>query len=130
MMNVSKTIVVLALAVFLITACSSKKATTVPAETMDKKPTLELTVDVSEHTATINFKTDLAISPQHYGKERVPGEGHIHLFVDDDGEKKVITENKYVLNNLTVGNHTVKVSLHNNDHTPYNVSKSYDFVVK
>jgi hypothetical protein len=130
MMNVTKTIVVLALAVFLITACSSKKAATIPAETTVKKPSLELTVDVSGHTATINFKTDLTISSQHYGKERVPGEGHIHMFVDDDGEKKVITENKYVLKDLTVGNHTVKVSLHNNDHTPYNVSKSVEFEVK
>jgi hypothetical protein len=129
MMNVTKTIGILALAVILITACSSKKATA-PAETTVKKPSLELTVDVSGNTATIRFKTDLIISPQHYGKERVEGEGHIHLFLDDDSEKKVVTEDKFVLNDLAVKKHTVKVSLHNNDHTPYNVSQSLDFEVK
>jgi hypothetical protein len=129
-MNATKIIGVLALAVFLITACSSKIATTVPAETTVKKPSLDLKVDVSGHTATVNFKTDLIISPQHYGKERVPGEGHIHLFLDEDGEKKTTTEDKYVFNDLSVGKHNVKVSLHNNDHTPYNVSQSIEFEVK
>jgi hypothetical protein len=130
MMNVTKTIGILAVVILLVTACSSKKATTVPAETTGKKPSLELTYEVSGHTATIHFKTDLTISPQHYGKERVPGEGHMHVYLDDASEKKAITEDKYVINDLAVGNHTVKVSLHNNDHTPYNVSKSLDFEIK
>ncbi|SEB55181.1 hypothetical protein [Paenibacillus sp. GP183] len=129
-MNATKIIVVLALAVFLITACSSKIATTVPAETTVKKPSLELKVYVSERTATVSFKTDITISPQHYGKERVPGEGHMHLYLDDDGEKKVSTEDKYVFKDLTVGMHKVKVSLHNNDHTPYNVSQTKEFEIK
>jgi hypothetical protein len=128
MMNVTKAIGIFALAVLLITACSSKK-TAAPAETTVKKPSLELTVDVSGNTATVNFKTDLIISPQHYGKERVPGEGHMHLFLDD-GEKQGITADKFVLKDLAVGKHTIKVSLHNNDHSPYNVSQTKDFEVK
>jgi type 1 fimbria pilin len=129
MMNMSKTIGIIALAVMLTTACSSKKAAA-PAETDGKKPSLDFTVEVSGHTATINIKTtDIVISPQHYGKERVPGEGHMHVFLDD-GPKQGVTDDKYVLPDLAVGSHTVKVSLHNNDHSPYNVSLSKEFEVK
>jgi hypothetical protein len=128
LMNLLKAITVLVLSTVILTACGSTKKETVTV-TSDMKPTLDLSVDVSGQTATIHFKTDLHISPEHYGKERVPGEGHMHLFVDD-GEKKVVTEDKTVLKDLSVGKHNLKVSLHNNDHTPYNVSQTIDFEVK
>jgi hypothetical protein len=127
-MNLFKAITVLVLSTVILTACGSGKKETAAAAA-DNKPSLALSVDVSGQTATIHFTTDLHISAEHYGKERVPGEGHIHLFLDD-GEKKVITENTTVLKDLSVGKHNVKVSLHNNDHTPYNVSQSSDFEVK
>jgi hypothetical protein len=127
-MKVTKTIGILALVVLLITSCSSKKATA-PAETTGKKPSLEVTVDVSGRTATARLKTDLIINPEHLGKARVDGEGHYHISWDDK-EKQTISDNQQVVNDLSVGKHNVKVSLHNNDHTPYNVSKSIDFEVK
>jgi hypothetical protein len=129
MMNMGKTIGIIALAVILTTACSSKKATS-PVEADGKKPSLDFTVEVSGNTATINIKTaDIVVSPQHYGKERVSGEGHMHVFLDE-GPKQGITDNKYILPDLAVGKHTVKVSLHNNDHSPYNVSQTKEFEVK
>jgi hypothetical protein len=126
-MNHLKALAILTLVTVIFTACSSKEKTEAVTET--KKPNLSLSYDVSGHTASIQIQTDLIISAEHYGKERARGEGHVHLFLDD-GEKKVITENKAVFKDLTVGKHNVKVSLHNNDHTPYNVSQSIDFEVK
>jgi hypothetical protein len=126
-MNLFKAFAVLTLVTIVFTACGTKEKTADVNET--KKPSLTLSYDVSGHTASIQINTDLTISVEHSGKERVPGEGHAHLFLDD-GEKKVITDHKAVLKDLSVGKHNVKVSLHNNDHTPYNVSQSIDFEVK
>jgi hypothetical protein len=93
------------------------------------KPTLELHVETSGTTATIIIDTNLKMSKDNIGKGRKSGEGHVHLYVDD-GEKIMITDNKYTLENLASGKHVVKMSLHNNDHTPYDVSKQVEFEIK
>jgi predicted small secreted protein len=93
------------------------------------KPTLDVKVEVHGNKATVNVITDLHISPEHYGLARKDGEGHIHMYLDD-GDKIGVKEAKKVFPNLPVGKHSLKVSLHNNDHTPYDVTKTVDFEIK
>lgn len=122
------------LLVLILPACSSEKTTIVSNAPSEKanvthKPTLDVEVKVSGRQATVLIHTDLVISKEHYSKEAVPGEGHIHMYLDN-GEKQGITNSQYTLTDLGPGTHSLKVSLHNNDHTPYDVQKTVQFSIQ
>lgn len=68
-MKMIKMIGTLALVMIVLTSCSSKEKAA--AVTAAHKPSLEMSSEVSGHTAIIRFKTDLIISSEHYGKERI-----------------------------------------------------------
>lgn len=94
-------------------------------------PTLKMQVDASTHEATIHFDTtNFKISPEHYSQPHVPGEGHIHLFIDGSPTKVAIKEAVYKLDNLAPGHHKLKAALHTNNHQPYNVEDTIEFDVK
>ncbi|XEC95152.1 hypothetical protein AB6A23_00755 [Paenibacillus tarimensis] len=124
--------VALIAAAILFAGCSNNVMTELempkPAET-GEKPTLEVRIETTGSSATIFVTTDLIISEEHIGMKRKHGEGHIHLYVDD-GEKIAVSSHKYLIDNLQPGKHKVKVSLHNNDHTPYGVFKQTEFEIK
>jgi hypothetical protein len=95
------------------------------------QPTLDMKVDVHGDQATITFNTtNFKLSPEHYSGLHIPGEGHIHLFVDGSASRIGIKENTYVLQNLTKGKHTLEATLHTNNHQPYNVKDTVEFEVK
>lgn len=60
---------------------------------------------------------------------RESGEGHVHMYLDN-GEKIGVKEGQKVFTDLAKGKHTLKVSLHNNDHTPYDVTNTFEFEIK
>ncbi|MFC7371642.1 hypothetical protein ACFQPF_08130 [Fictibacillus iocasae] len=93
------------------------------------KPTLDASVEVKGSKALIRIKTDMEISKKSYGGEKKDGQGHIHMYVDN-GEKQGITSTPVELNNLSPGEHVVKISLHNNDHTPFDVTEKLTFTIK
>lgn len=93
------------------------------------KPTLDLKLEISDRNAVIFVMTNLKVSKEHVGMKRSAGEGHIHMYVDE-GEKISVSDNKYMIRNLLPGKHKVKVSLHNNDHTPYDIAKQIEFEIK
>jgi hypothetical protein len=125
-LNGKNVIIAVVLVGALLTGCSGKE--TAPAAVV-KKPSLDIALDVNGNEATVKITTDLHISPEHYGLQRVEGEGHIHMFVDN-GEKVGVKSAQTVIKDLSKGKHNVKISLHNNDHTPYEVSKTVEFEVK
>lgn len=92
----------------------------------DHKPTLDIQWKVEGKTLIVDIATDMHISSEHAGQARKHGEGHIHMYLDN-GEKTVLTENRTEFPNLPSGSHTLKISLHNNDHTPYDVTKTIKF---
>jgi hypothetical protein len=115
---------------FLLTACgSAKTANTGSAQAHEHKPVMDVAWELSGTQLTVKVTTDLHISPEHYGLERQPNEGHIHMYLDN-GEKIGVKQETQVFKNLAPGPHNLKVSLHNNDHTPYDVTKTFDFEVK
>lgn len=92
-------------------------------------PSLKVDVKVEGNKAIILIDTNLRISKEQYGKEKTPGEGHIHLYLNN-GEKQGVTSVPFEIEGLETGQHSVRVSLHNNDHTPYGVSKTIEFHIK
>jgi uncharacterized protein YceK len=126
-MRICKSICLAAAMAILISGCGSAKSSTAPASAYT--PTLEVSAVVNGDAVTLQMTTDLKISKEHYDHQRVEGEGHVHISLDK-GEKIVVTDKQKVLDHLSKGAHEVKVSLHNNDHTPYDVSKTVTFDVK
>lgn len=114
----------------LLTACGSAAEPVSTAEPNHEfKPTLDVNWEVKGNQLKVKVHTDLNISEEHYGLAREHGEGHIHMYLDD-GEKIGVKTAEYVLPDLAPGRHKLKVSLHNNDHTPYDVTKTIEFEIK
>lgn len=114
----------------LLAACGTDKAAQSGASQENRfKPTLEVKLDIQGDIVTTYVTTDLHISPEHYGQARVDGEGHIHMYLDG-GEKVGVKAPKYVFPPIEKGDHTLKVSLHNNDHTPYDVTQTLKFTIE
>ncbi|OPH57529.1 hypothetical protein BC351_03105 [Paenibacillus ferrarius] len=126
-MNIGKGLIIISAAALVISGCGSSKKNEVSASSY--KPTLEVSTEVKGDIATLTLTTDLKLSKEHYDQARKEGEGHVHLSLDK-GEKEILTQPVKVYEHLSKGQHEVKVSLHNNDHTPYDVSKTVTFEVK
>ncbi len=95
------------------------------------KPSLEMKVEVNREKATITFHTEnFHLSPEHYSGMHVPGEGHIHLFVDGSPSRISVKENVYVLQSLSKGKHKIEATLHTNNHQPYDVKDELEFEIK
>lgn len=129
-----KTMYLILACCLILTACSSKE----PEMTMNHstmimdethKPTMDVTTVVTGNELAVDITTDMMISADHYGKAREMGEGHIHMYLDN-GEKIGVKEGHKVFKDLAVGHHILKISLHNNDHTPYDVTKTIEFDIK
>lgn len=114
----------------LLTACGSTANTASSPEPKEEfKPTLEVDHEISGNQVNLIIDTDLKISKEHYGQARKTGEGHIHLYLDN-GPKIGVKEKKTFVPDLDPGKHKLRISLHNNDHTPYDVWKTIEFEIE
>ncbi|MBY6037461.1 hypothetical protein KUV80_12375 [Fictibacillus nanhaiensis] len=118
----------------LLASCSNQENTFKEVDSANKedqsqKPTLKAEVTVNGNSALVYVDTSMKISKDMYGKKKKTGEGHIHMYVDN-GEKQGVTSSPVRIENLTKGDHKVKISLHNNDHTPYDVTETLTFTVQ
>jgi hypothetical protein len=114
----------------MLTACNSgTKSSSSNHVAQDHKPTMDVKLDISGNKVTVTVNTDMMISAEHYGMAREPGEGHIHMYLDN-GAKEGVKEGYKVFPDLSKGEHTLKVSLHNKDHTPYDVTNTYTFNIE
>ncbi|GGA07904.1 hypothetical protein GCM10008018_62010 [Paenibacillus marchantiophytorum] len=126
-MKIVKSMCLIAAVALLISGCGSTKSNKTTESVY--KPTLDASIEINGDTATLKLTTDLKLSREHYDQVRKEGEGHVHLSFDK-GEKEILTEKVKVYEHVSKGQHEIKVSLHNNDHTPYDVSKTVTFEVK
>jgi hypothetical protein len=114
----------------LLAACGDKAAGSgSTGEHSAHQPSLDVKWEVSGRTLIVDVVTDMHISPEHYGQGRKDGEGHIHMYMDNEDKIGVKDPHKE-FPNLPPGPHILKVSLHNNDHTPYDVTKTIEFEIK
>ena len=110
---------------------TTSSTTTVEAKTGGAKPALEATLKQEGRSATISYQvTNFTIHAEHAGQEPVPGEGHLHLFVDGKEKAELKTEAPVRLENLPAGKHTIKLDLRQNNHTALNVEKVFEIEVK
>jgi hypothetical protein len=127
----------------IASACSSKDQSTQGAISADAgkamqssistggKPSLTADLVQDGRNVTITYKvSNLKISAEHYGHQAVPGEGHLHVYVDGVQKAGLKTDAPVRLENLAPGKHTIKLDLQNNDHTPLNVEKVWQVEVK
>ncbi|WP_274364579.1 hypothetical protein [Paenibacillus thermotolerans] len=118
------------LACVTLTACGSAASSGASSEPKEEyKPTLDVALEIDGNDVTVTIITDLSISAEHYGHAREAGEGHIHMYLDD-GPKEGVKQEKTVIKDLDPGKHKLRVSLHNNDHTPYDVSLTKQFEIE
>ena len=68
------------------------------------------------HVTTTNF----TFAPEHLNGVPVAGEGHVHLYIDNN--LIIMLGDWYHIDSLTLGTHTIKVGLFNNDHSAYSVN--------
>lgn len=68
------------------------------------------------HVMTTNF----TFSPEHLDGAPVLGEGHVHLYIDND--LIIMLGPWYHIDSLTPGFHTIRVGLFNNDHSAYSIN--------
>jgi PBP1b-binding outer membrane lipoprotein LpoB len=125
-MNIWKSMAAVVMIGVVLVGCGSKEANVNSAEA---KPTLSVKTEVSGSSVTLQIETDLKLAPDNVGKARKAGEGHIHVSLDG-GEKITVSQHTHTLKDLSKGPHKLNVSLHNNDHTPYEVGQALDFEVK
>lgn len=64
--------------------------------------------------------TGFEFTPENAGLENVEGQGHAHVYVDGEKVGRAYGE-WYHIPELEMGEHTIKVSLNSNDHTPITV---------
>ena len=68
------------------------------------------------------------LSFENVNKEKVNGQGHIHLYIDGDKVMKIYQQ-EYVWQQLEPGTHEVRIELAHNDHEPVGVEKSFTIEV-
>jgi hypothetical protein len=130
----TKWFLILTTLLLLLTACGAngeqftilKENNTLAQEV---KPELKIDVRIVKGKAILFVNTDLIVSQDHYGKALKQGEGHIHVYVNN-GAKQGVAELPYELKDVKQGVNLIRVSLHNNDHTPYGVYETLEFEMK
>lgn len=65
--------------------------------------------------------TGLTLDADHIGAEVVEGEGHVHVYLDNE-YMAATAETSYTYESLTAGEHTFGVRLAENDHTETNIN--------
>ena len=97
-----------------------------------KIPTIDLQLVEDEssgyalHIQTTNFR----FAPENTGKAYVEGEGHAHIFIDNQKTGRAYSPWVYI-EPLTKGSHQIKVTLNTNDHRLFLVEgKPVEAVIK
>jgi hypothetical protein len=93
---------------------------------LPKEPTPTITFDFTQdsmsgwdvHVMTTNF----TFTPEHLNGVPIAGEGHVHLYIDNN--LIIMLGPWYHIDSLTPGVHNIRVGLFNNDHSAYSINGS------
>ncbi len=79
---------------------------------------LKITKDIKSGW-NLSFGTkNFTFSPERASGEHIYGEGHAHLYIDEEKITRLYSNN-YYLGDLEEGEHTIKITLNTNDHKDY-----------
>lgn len=81
--------------------------------------------DLHLHVELSNFKLSL----NNMDKKSEEGQGHIHLYVDDEKVTKIF-EPQYVLKELEPGVHLIRLELAHNNHESYGVEETFSITIE
>lgn len=113
------------------TVVQGKTDTTTKTATTNAKPAIDANYKVDGKNVTITYQTsNFVLSEADMNKANVPGEGHLHLYVDGKQKAMIGKTGPLTLENLAAGTHEVKLELQQNDHKEINVEKILNIVVK
>ncbi|MGG1552365.1 DUF6130 family protein [Paenibacillus ferrarius] len=95
------------------------------------KPVLDASYKVDGKNVTITYQTtNFKLSEEDMNKANVPGEGHLHVYVDGKQKGMIGKTGPLTLTNLAAGAHEIKLELQQNDHKELNVEKILNVTVK
>jgi len=95
------------------------------------EPSIDADIKVDGRNATITYKVNnFKLAGEHMDKANMPGEGHLHISVDNVEKAMLKSDAAVKLENLKPGKHTVKLTLQQNDHTPTGIAKELQIEVK
>ena len=134
--HISKYLSLIVLSAFILAFTGCQSTTTTPPTTTTAAPTIKITSPSSgvipvagNVTVTVQVTNFNVVDKQ--GQANVPGEGHIHYYLDVDapttpGQPAIptsgtwahVASTSYTFTNVTGGPHKISVELINNDHTP------------
>jgi hypothetical protein len=117
-------------ACFELYAFATKTAETDSSQVHQQPPSLDVTHTLKENDLYLTLKVEgFYFSLDNMGKDKRPGEGHVHLYLDGKKVAKIF-EPQYVLKDIPSGHHEVVVELAHNNHESYGVKKSLHITVK
>ncbi|GLS05570.1 hypothetical protein GCM10007860_27270 [Chitiniphilus shinanonensis] len=96
--------------------CADAQSTAPVAATAAKPYRLEAVLDRRDGLYTVAARTNLALSIAHYGGAHVPGEGHVHLYVNGRLIGPITSDQPLYLPPLVKGDNLVRLVLASNDH--------------
>lgn len=101
------------------------------AKSTTAKPVLDASYKVDGKNVTITYQTtNFKLSEEDMNKANVPGEGHLHVYVDGKQKGMIGKTGPLTLTNLAAGAHEIKLELQQNDHKELNVEKILNVTVK
>ena len=82
----------------------------------EKTPSLELMVTKDAAKGwNVHLKTEnLRFAPEHVNQDHIEGEGHAHLFIND--QKIRLYSNWFHISNMPEGTNTIRATLNANNH--------------
>ena len=91
--------------------------------TSENKPQVEVVVHKDPKSGyNVEITTEnFEFSPQRASTEHIEGEGHAHLFVNNEKISRIYS-NWYYLSSLEKGHNEIRVTLNSNNHNDYTVS--------
>jgi hypothetical protein len=119
------TILLVLLAInYMVKHTNTSQSNQIEAENLTQS-NMEVSHEVVGNDLHLDFDlADFQLSFENVGKEKVEGQGHIHLYIDGQKVMKIY-ESQYIWKNLETGKHHVRVELAHNDHEPYGVEEFF-----
>src|SRR5256884_6342185 len=94
-------------------------ATTVVPSVRIVSPANLQTVRASGFRVTVSV-AGIELDAENYGGANIPGHGHLHYFLDGSSSFAATSTSPFVdFASLSIGPHSIKAELHNNDHSLY-----------
>ncbi len=106
--------ILMIVAVLLVSGCTQQTSPTLKI----KSPVANAEISGSSVTVELDIKNFDLVKPTDAKTGKEFGKGHVHAYLDNSNEQKG-AETTFTWSDVAAGKHTIRVELHNHDHTSY-----------